>query len=182
MGEAKRRRDAIMQQRSCGECSLCCKLVQPDELPATAIGEWCPHCKPGDGGCMIYPDRPRSCREFLCLWRMKTNIPDHVRPDRAGFFAWFPARPFPHIELCVDADRVDADTVDKESYGRMLEMVLGTGMVVSLSLGTGKSVFLNLKPDDPRSALLKGRQTIADKSEFLSYVDREIGRLAKASK
>jgi hypothetical protein len=38
--------------RSCGECSLCCYLLDVPQA-GKARRSWCPHCKPGKGGCTI---------------------------------------------------------------------------------------------------------------------------------
>jgi hypothetical protein len=65
--------------RRCGECSLCCRLLDVQELKPT--GEWCPHCKPGAGGCTIYQKRPPVCRNYACAWLMNSELND----------LWFPA-------------------------------------------------------------------------------------------
>jgi hypothetical protein len=71
-----------MSKRSCGACSLCCKLSYITELNKP-IDTWCPHARPGNGGCSIYPDRPRSCQDFVCGWLGgELGLPDE----------WFPAR------------------------------------------------------------------------------------------
>jgi hypothetical protein len=67
--------------KSCGSCSLCCKLI---EVPGLAeAGKWCPHCKPGSsaGGCTIHADRPEVCQGWHCFWRAE-EWPDGLRPDR----------------------------------------------------------------------------------------------------
>ena len=53
--------------RVCGTCNLCCKLLSVAEFNKR-IDTWCPHARPGCGGCSIYADRPSSCREFRCGW------------------------------------------------------------------------------------------------------------------
>jgi hypothetical protein len=71
-----------MSNRSCGACSLCCKLSYIAELNKP-IDSWCPHARPGNGGCSIYPDRPRACQGFVCGWlRGALGLGDE----------WFPAR------------------------------------------------------------------------------------------
>ena len=65
--------------KDCGECSLCCKLLDVPNLAGS--GEWCPHCKPGKGGCSIYDNRPKECLGFDCFWRAE-SWPDYLRPDR----------------------------------------------------------------------------------------------------
>ena len=49
-------------ERTCGDCTLCCKVMAIEEL-AKPVGTWCPHCKPGRG-CRIYPDRPGRVPEL----------------------------------------------------------------------------------------------------------------------
>lgn len=77
----------------CGTCTMCCKNLgigdvlggEPFRKPA---GTWCPHCVIGKG-CAIYADRPRTCREFQCLYHEGITrgepscVPD-LRPDRCG--------------------------------------------------------------------------------------------------
>lgn len=78
--------------KSCGECSLCCKLMGIDEL-SKPLGVWCQHAAPGCG-CRIYSDRPESCRAFECAWLKEPEWPDELRPDRAGvIFTISPAAP-----------------------------------------------------------------------------------------
>jgi hypothetical protein len=67
--------------KTCGTCSLCCKLPYVAELNKP-IDTWCQHCKPGKGGCTIYADRPAPCVNFTCGWLDDPNIGDE----------WFPAR------------------------------------------------------------------------------------------
>src|SRR5262245_21162621 len=59
---------------------MCCKLPYVAEL-AKPVDTWCAHARPGHGGCAIYPDRPRTCREFVCGWL--AGAVDDV---------WYPAR------------------------------------------------------------------------------------------
>jgi hypothetical protein len=67
--------------RACGTCSLCCKLPYVGVLNKP-IDTWCPHARPGHGGCSIYADRPSICRTFVCGWLASTDFGDE----------WFPAR------------------------------------------------------------------------------------------
>ncbi len=69
--------------RSCGSCSMCCKLMGISELDK-APGVWCPNFKRG-GGCAIYHDRPTECRTFECEWLREPRWPDDWRPDRSKF-------------------------------------------------------------------------------------------------
>ena len=75
--------------RSCGSCSLCCKL-----LPIYGLSQpkprdrWCPHCKPSRGGCLIYENRPEECRIFYCGWLMG-QLPDEWYPQRSKMVVAF---------------------------------------------------------------------------------------------
>ena len=72
-----------MTSRSCGACSLCCKMLPVLELQK-APGKWCRFCQPGAaaGGCSIYERRPGVCREFACAW-LAGFLPDHWEPRRS---------------------------------------------------------------------------------------------------
>ena len=66
--------------RSCGSCTLCCKMMEITEL-AKPVGSWCSHCAPGKG-CKIYDDRPSSCRGFECAYLFTSQVAEH----------WYPAK------------------------------------------------------------------------------------------
>jgi hypothetical protein len=65
--------------RSCGSCSLCCKLLRIDEF-SKPEGKWCAHCAPGRGGCTIYGNRPIECRNFYCAWLTATDVGPEWKP------------------------------------------------------------------------------------------------------
>ena len=69
--------------KSCGDCSLCCKVMGVAEV-SKAPGQWCAHIVKG-GGCSIYADRPASCRSFHCEWLQSATLGPEWRPDRARF-------------------------------------------------------------------------------------------------
>jgi hypothetical protein len=74
-----------MTDNLCGSCTLCCKLMEIEEL-AKPAGSWCPQAEPGQG-CKCYGDRPASCRVFECIWLQTqkdpaAKFPPHLRPDR----------------------------------------------------------------------------------------------------
>jgi hypothetical protein len=58
--------------RTCGSCSLCCKLMRIGELEKPN-GRWCSHCKPGKG-CLIYDSRPEECQTFNCAWLRSSDL------------------------------------------------------------------------------------------------------------
>ncbi len=70
--------------RSCGPCSLCCKVMSVSAIPKGS-GVWCPHVKRATGGCAIYEDRPRACRYWKCAWlEGNAAFTDADRPDLTG--------------------------------------------------------------------------------------------------
>lgn len=54
----------ILPDRSCGSCTLCCKVLSIEELQKPQ-NEWCAHCAVGTG-CKVYDKRPRECSSFFC--------------------------------------------------------------------------------------------------------------------
>jgi hypothetical protein len=67
--------------RSCGGCTLCCKVMGVPELEKPR-GAWCIHCARGSG-CRIYAKRPAGCRSFLCGWLTNSRFGPEWRPDRS---------------------------------------------------------------------------------------------------
>ena len=67
--------------RSCGDCTLCCKVMAIQEIVKPA-GQWCRDCKPGRG-CRIYDSRPAECRAFNCLWLIDDRFGPHWRPAKS---------------------------------------------------------------------------------------------------
>lgn len=72
-------------KRSCGECSLCCKLMKVNELNKP-FGKWCQHARQGHG-CAIYAERPGQCRTWNCYWLAgaEAEFGDLKRPDKAHY-------------------------------------------------------------------------------------------------
>ena len=67
--------------RSCGGCTMCCKVMEITEL-AKPVGKWCPHCDIGKG-CKIYSSRPEECRTFMCAWLVDERFSDVWKLDRS---------------------------------------------------------------------------------------------------
>lgn len=68
-----------MPARSCGKCTMCCKLAAVPEL-AKPVNRWCDHCDVGRR-CRIYDSRPPSCVRYSCLWE-SGELAEDLRPDR----------------------------------------------------------------------------------------------------
>lgn len=70
--------------RKCGDCQLCCKLLPVRELDKGANTR-CAHQRVGKG-CLIYAQRPPSCRLWSCLWYADAEAAgDMRRPDRTHY-------------------------------------------------------------------------------------------------
>jgi hypothetical protein len=71
--------------RSCGDCTLCCRLLPIADLKKPA-GVKCQHVRYGKG-CSIYPSRPLDCRAWACRWVADPEVKAAglPRPDRAHY-------------------------------------------------------------------------------------------------
>jgi hypothetical protein len=72
---------ALVPGRSCGSCSMCCKVFRVPEFEKPA-GQWCRHTVHGKG-CAIHETRPQVCRAFFCHWMRNAGLDDAWRPDRS---------------------------------------------------------------------------------------------------
>ena len=72
---------ASLTEKTCGECTLCCKVMAIETL-AKPAGSWCRHCKPGQG-CLIHAERPAECRDYGCLWLLDQRLGPHWKPSKS---------------------------------------------------------------------------------------------------
>lgn len=70
--------------RSCGTCTLCCKVYPVPAVENKAANVWCRHCKPGQG-CGIWQTRPQFCREFFCHWIQDMSLGAEWQPSISKF-------------------------------------------------------------------------------------------------
>jgi hypothetical protein len=73
----------LVPGRSCGTCSLCCKVYSIKEINKPA-GRWCAHRVRGLG-CAIHPARPPSCRDFFCSWLVDPHLGPEWKPEVCRF-------------------------------------------------------------------------------------------------
>lgn len=69
--------------RSCGGCTLCCKLLGVRELKKPA-GTRCKYQRLSKG-CTIYARKPASCAHYSCRWLLGNDTADLPRPDRCHY-------------------------------------------------------------------------------------------------
>ena len=103
--------------RICGDCSLCCKLAQVDELDKPS-GVWCRHCAPGRGGCTIYETRPPVCRNWFCAWILDTRLGPEWYPLTSKMIMYFESA---GSRLCVRVEPSHANAWRKEPYYSQLK-------------------------------------------------------------
>jgi hypothetical protein len=97
----------IVPGRSCGSCTLCCKVFAvPDfNKPRSVL---CSHCEPSRG-CSIHSSRPRVCREFYCNWLLLETLGPEWQPERSKLVLQSVALKGGHQGLAV---HVDPDFID----------------------------------------------------------------------
>src|ERR1700730_17365869 len=103
--------------RSCGDCSLCCKLAQVDELDKPS-GGWSRHCAPGRGGCTIYETRPPVCRNWVCSWIADSSLGPEWYPLTSKMILFFESS---GSRLCVRVEPSHADVWRREPYYSQLK-------------------------------------------------------------
>jgi hypothetical protein len=69
--------------RSCGSCTLCCKLFPVPDL-AKPAGKWCQHIAQGRG-CGMHEARPQVCRSFWCQWIENPDLGPEWKPEISKF-------------------------------------------------------------------------------------------------
>ncbi len=93
---------ADQAQRSCGSCTLCCRLPEIDEF-AKPPDVACSHCT--GSGCAIYDGRPQVCRDFLCRWMTNPAFPDTWRPQTSHILVYDQGQ---QVTVLVDPDYPEA--------------------------------------------------------------------------
>lgn len=95
----------LVPGRSCGTCTMCCKLLDIDVLEKPR-GVWCRHCNP-KSGCMAYETRPQACRGFYCGYLRLPDLDERWKPSKARFLINFEERAN-RIVIHMDGERANA--------------------------------------------------------------------------
>ena len=117
--------------RSCGSCTLCCKVFPVPWVDNKPAGVWCKHCTPGKG-CGIWQTRPQGCIDFLCQYFFIKDIGEEWRPDKAKFLLNYEKETW----LVVHADVKMPDAWKREPYGSQIrkwadgQMAIGKGVML----------------------------------------------------
>lgn len=93
---------AIVPGRTCGTCTLCCRLPEIEEF-SKPPNDWCRHCVPEEG-CRIYDDRPQLCRDFLCRYMTDATMPETWAPEQSHMMVYGQG---PQLTVLVDPDHAD---------------------------------------------------------------------------
>lgn len=124
---------------NCGECTLCCTLLQVSELNKEA-GESCKYCTTK---CSIYLERPLACKEFSCAYHQMKKASSNLRPDNCGII-------FEKLEEDLMFGTVDPKHKDFTYLNGQINHFLAEGINVVLSK-YGQPIIYHLdhiKPDE----------------------------------
>jgi hypothetical protein len=139
--------------RTCGTCTLCCKLMGIVELEKRP-GAWCGHCDKGRG-CTIYARRPPTCRDFSCMWLANPEtMGEELRPDRCRVVIVADAA-HPNIVCHVDPGRPGAMAMPAlqqllarvHRHGKDVLVSRGLGLAMVVLTKDGRRVELPPAPD-----------------------------------
>jgi hypothetical protein len=132
--------------RSCGDCTLCCKVFAVPPIENKPRDQWCKHCKPGQG-CGIWQERPQFCRDFHCLWVKDARLEQAWKPNVAKFVMNWAS----DTQLNITCDPGSPMAHRKEPYWTSLKdsarRFAGEGKHVVIHTGAQKFVLL---PDGER--------------------------------
>ena len=74
---------ALVPDRQCGECMVCCEYLPISSATLKKPAEVLCHNCVVNQGCSAYDTRPNVCRTWHCLWRRDAAMPDELRPDKS---------------------------------------------------------------------------------------------------
>jgi hypothetical protein len=111
-GGARPAMPARVPGKTCGSCSLCCKVFDVPPIENKRAGSWCKHCTPGKG-CGIWNERPEFCQDYYCHWHFDASLGPEWRPDVAKFLI---SNEADGIWLSIVTDRSQPNAWRREPY------------------------------------------------------------------
>ena len=164
----------LVPGRECGDCMLCCKLFELDEL-AKPRGKWCQHAVAGKG-CSIHADRPGACQTFFCKWMMDPSLGPDWKPSKSKFVL----QPMPNGNMQILVDPAHPAAWKQDLYYPTIKLAAAQmferGKYVIVSVGTKGFVVLPQKdvplPSLPTLGAFRIEPAIIDgKPDFRVIVD-----------
>lgn len=138
----------VIQPRSCGACDACCVIYSIDEPGLRkAQHERCAHARGADG-CAVYETRPKTCRDFVCLW-LKGLGAEGDRPDLSGYIM----RDVPNADLAAGGAVVFSEVSDgacadgSTGYENACEVAFTVPVAINRKDGTRRLIM----PSTPRA-------------------------------
>ena len=100
-----------MSEKTCGTCSICCKIVAVSDLNKPAH-QWCVHNVPHKG-CGIWGKHPEVCKAWQCGWILMPQLDEQWKPERCGFII---RNRYEINQLVIDVDPAKPDSWRKEPF------------------------------------------------------------------
>lgn len=141
--------------RSCGTCTLCCKVMRVATLHKPP-GQWCQHCA-ASKGCTIYETRPGECAAFSCVWLSTPSLGEEWLPAKSKIVLVYNER---NNNLSAHVEAGNAAVLKKSPYREKLQewmqaglkkggfVYLSVGGVMSILLPDGEHLLGELAGDD----------------------------------
>lgn len=102
---------ATSGQKTCGTCSICCKIVAVSDLNKPAH-QWCVHNVPKKG-CGIWGKHPDVCKVWQCGWILMPQLDERWKPEKCGFII---RTRFRIDQLVIDVDPTKPNSWRQEPF------------------------------------------------------------------
>ncbi len=144
-----------VEGRSCGSCSMCCKVFEVPVLskPANA---WCTHCNPGRG-CGIWQTRPEFCHDYHCWYMTEAQLGEEWRPDKSKFIVNFRTQ---ENRFVVNVDSNAPSAWRQEPYYSTLKRIAGELLE--------RNIFMQIIAGKQIIYLTQDQETVIDKPDDLN--------------
>lgn len=121
-------------QKTCGTCSICCKIVAVKDL-AKPAHQWCVHNVPRKG-CGIWGAHPEVCKVWQCGWILMPQLDDRWKPESCGFII---RTRFQIQQLVIDVEPSKPNSWRREPFlstiHRWAQNSLATGQQIVVCIG-----------------------------------------------